>query len=177
MPAPSRRRQRPRLRALPGPGSITSKCPPPPSGYGALSEIVEYYSQLRLIELLLCSIREGGLHPISETMRRLHPRGPLKSRRHRRCRGRNARPDCVLKRTPEGYRCVTQEEAAGAIQALATDRADDPDWLFRQCHRIVKALADQNIALAQIYGMGIPIIELDKGDESGWAALRLRTKW
>lgn len=45
---------------------------------------------------------------------------------------------------------------------LLSGRTDDPDWLFRQCHRIAKALTDRNITLAQIYGMGIPIIDLDR---------------
>jgi len=95
-------------------------------------------------------------------MRRSHPRGPSSRGVTVDIDGAMLGPDCVLiQRTPEGYRCVTQDEAA-AIQALVVARVDDPDWLFRQCHRITKALADQNIALAQIYGMGIPIPELDR---------------
>ena len=72
-------------------------------------------------------------------------------------------PECVLiRRTPSGYRCVSKDEAA-TLQALAIDRKDDPDWLFRQCHRIVKALSGGNFVLAQIYGLNIPVIELDPG--------------
>src|SRR5260370_11125472 len=96
-------------------------------------------------------------------MRRLHPRGPSSRGMTVDVEGAMLGPDCVLvRRTPEGYRCATPEEAAG-IQALLGGRVDDRDWLFRQCRRIAKALADRNIALAQIYGMGIPIIELDGG--------------
>lgn len=70
-------------------------------------------------------------------------------------------PDYVLvHRAEEGYRCLSQDEAA-TVQALLIGRADDPNWLFRQCHRIASALAEHNIALAQIYGVSIPIIELD----------------
>jgi len=57
---------------------------------------------------------------------------------------------------------VSKDEAA-TLQALAIDRKDDPDWLFRQCHRIVKALSGGNFVLAQIYGLNIPVIELDPG--------------
>jgi hypothetical protein len=94
-------------------------------------------------------------------MRRLHPRGPTNRGVTVDIEGAMLGPDCVLvQRTTDGYRCLAQEDAA-AIQALVFDRADDPDWLFRQCRRIAKALVDREMALAQIYGMGIPIIELD----------------
>jgi hypothetical protein len=40
-------------------------------------------------------------------------------------------------------------------------RIGDRDWLFRQCRRIAEALDKGEIALAQIYGLYIPISELD----------------
>jgi hypothetical protein len=75
-------------------------------------------------------------------------------------RGAMLGPDCALvRRTPDGYRCLGRDEAA-ALQALLF--ADgDPDWLFRQCRCIAKALAENNLALAQIYALYIPIEDLD----------------
>lgn len=94
-------------------------------------------------------------------MRRLHPRGPSSRGIAVDAEGATLGPDCVLvRRTSDGYRCVSQDEAAG-IQALLNDREDDPDRLFRQCRGITKALSERNIALAQIHGLAIPIVELD----------------
>lgn len=101
------------------------------------------------------------MHPDFGAMRRLHERGPSSRGVAVDMNGATLGPNCVLVRlTAEGYRCVSRDEAA-TIQALVIDREDDPDWLFRQCHRIATALTEQNVALAQIYGMGIPIIELE----------------
>jgi hypothetical protein len=72
-------------------------------------------------------------------------------------------PDCVLvRRTARGYRCTARHEAA-AIQSFLRLAAKDPDWLFRQCCRIAKALADEQTAIAQIYGLLIPTGGLDEG--------------
>ena len=65
-----------------------------------------------------------------------------------------------MRRTPKGYRCLAQDEAR-SIQAILIGRKDDPNWLFQQCCRIAKALSERNVALAQIYGIGIPVVELD----------------
>jgi len=48
-------------------------------------------------------------------------------------------------------------------KASSVHGAEDPDWLFRQCCRIAKALADGHIALAQVYGLSIPTDGLDDG--------------
>jgi hypothetical protein len=40
-------------------------------------------------------------------------------------------------------------------------RGSDEDWLFHQCQRITDALNKGEVALAQIYGLRIPIVELD----------------
>src|SRR5262249_7365668 len=86
-------------------------------------------------------------------MRRLRPRGPSSRGIAIDVEGAMLGPDCFLvRRTPEGYRCVSQDEAA-AIQALIVDRTDDPDWLFRQCRRIAKALSEGEVALAQLYAI------------------------
>jgi hypothetical protein len=58
------------------------------------------------------------------------------------------------------FRCLAPDEAA-AIQGAALGRGDDPDWLFEQSRRIAEALAKGEIALAQIYGLRIPLDELD----------------
>jgi hypothetical protein len=70
-------------------------------------------------------------------------------------------PQCLLvRRAPEGYCCLGPAEAATIQQALFAD-ARDPDWLFRHCMRIAAALTRREIALAQIYGLQIPLPDLD----------------
>jgi hypothetical protein len=70
-------------------------------------------------------------------------------------------PDCALvRRTPEGYRCIDNEDAAALQDCLSGDRRDS-DWLFRQCRRIAKALDNNDVALAQILGIYLPVNELD----------------
>jgi len=69
---------------------------------------------------------------------------------------------CVLvRRTTNGYRCVSREEAS-AIQYVFLGDMDDPDWLYGQCCRMAKALDDGQLALAQIYGIRIPVRELSE---------------
>jgi hypothetical protein len=70
-------------------------------------------------------------------------------------------PECLLvRRMPEGYRCLDPTEATVVQKALFAD-SRDPDWLFRHCARIAAALARGEIALAQIYGLQIPLPDLD----------------
>jgi len=96
-----------------------------------------------------------------ETMRRLHPRGAAARGICVDAEGATFGPACILVRpTAQGYRCVAPEEAR-AIQAIALPISSDPDWLFDQCRRIRDALQKGEIALAQIYGLQIPIGELD----------------
>jgi hypothetical protein len=72
-------------------------------------------------------------------------------------------PDCVLvHRTSQGYRCTGRAEAA-IIQSFLRHAPEDPDWRFRQCCRIAKALADGHMALAQIHALFIPTDGLDDG--------------
>jgi len=69
--------------------------------------------------------------------------------------------DCVLvDRTPAGYRTIERDNA-GALQKCFLTERDDPDWLFQQCQRIAAALNKGEVALAQIYGLRIPISALD----------------
>lgn len=93
------------------------------------------------------------MRPIVAKVRGLDLRGPRSRRVVVDSEGAMLGPDCVLvRRTPEDYRCATRDEAA-AMQRLLGHRSEDPDWLFRQCCRIAKALAEGHIALAQVYGL------------------------
>lgn len=70
-------------------------------------------------------------------------------------------PDCILvERIQKGYRVVPRSVARDA-QDLCLKHADDPDWLYQQSQRIAAALNRGEIALAQIYGLHIPIGVLD----------------
>lgn len=72
-------------------------------------------------------------------------------------------PECVLvRRVSEGYRCLSPAEAA-VIQGLLFGGSEDPGWLFRQCTRIAHALARGDIVMAQLYGLQIPLPDLDDG--------------
>jgi hypothetical protein len=94
-------------------------------------------------------------------MRRLHPRGAASRGIVVDSEGVTLGPDCVLvRRTAAGYRCLSRNEAAALQRALFSQ--DDPDWLFRQCRRIARTLDGGKIALAQIYGLHIPIGDLDE---------------
>jgi hypothetical protein len=93
-------------------------------------------------------------------MRRLHPRGTASTGITVDPDGAMLGPDCVLvRRTADGYRCVSRGEA-GALQEFLFGDGMESGWLFGQCRRIVKALDSQEIALAQIFGLRIPIDEL-----------------
>jgi hypothetical protein len=70
-------------------------------------------------------------------------------------------PDCVLvRRTPGGFRAIARGDAV-ALQKCVLGAGSDEDWLFHQCQRITEALNKGEVALAQIYGLRIPIGELD----------------
>jgi hypothetical protein len=70
-------------------------------------------------------------------------------------------PDCVLvHRTPAGFHAI-DHEAAVAVQKSVLGGKVDQDWLFRQCRRIADALNKGEIALAQIYGLRIPVGRLE----------------
>ena len=95
-----------------------------------------------------------------EVMRRLHPRGTASTGITVDPDGAILGPDCILVRsTTEGYRCISRGEAAALQEFLFADGAE-PDWLFGQCCRIAKALDRQEIALAQIFGLRIPVEDL-----------------
>lgn len=94
-------------------------------------------------------------------MRRLHPRGAVGSGICVDVEGVTIGPDCVLvRRTSHGYNSIDREDAS-ALQKCLFDAMSDQDWLFRQCKRIADALNQGEVALAQIFGLHIPIDELD----------------
>jgi hypothetical protein len=101
---------------------------------------------------------------------RLHPRGAASRGIVANAEGAALGPDCVLvRRTPDGYRCLDRGEAA-ALQTLLLVKGD-PDWLFRQCRCIAAALAEGNLTLAQIYALYIPVDDLDDHDLMRLAAV------
>jgi hypothetical protein len=96
-----------------------------------------------------------------ENMRRLHPRGAANRGICVDAQGAMLGPDCVLVRsTPAGFRAI-QYDAALVVQKCVCAANADRDWLFRQCQRIADALDKGEVALAQIYGLRIPVGELD----------------
>ena len=100
---------------------------------------------------------------MSENMRRLHPRGATNRGICVDANGAMLGPDCILvHRTAQGFRCVDRGEAAALQDALLAEGLES-DWLFGQCRRIAKALDAGETALAQIFGLRIPVDDLDRG--------------
>jgi hypothetical protein len=94
-------------------------------------------------------------------MRRLHSRGAANRGICVDAEGAMLGPDCVLvRRTSRGFRSIKREHAA-ALQKCALAEGPDRDLLFRQSQRITEALDKGELALAQIYGLHIPVIDLD----------------
>ena len=94
-------------------------------------------------------------------MRRLHPRGAANRGISVDADGAMLGPACVLvRRTSHGFRGIERGQASALQKCVfAADR--EPDWLFRQSQRIAEALDKGELALAQIHGLHIPIIEFD----------------
>jgi hypothetical protein len=97
-----------------------------------------------------------------QVMRRLHPRGTASTGITVDPDGAMLGPDCILvRRAADGYRCVSRGEA-GALQEFLFGDGMGSGWFFGQCRRIAKALDSQEIALAQIFGLRIPLDALDR---------------
>jgi hypothetical protein len=95
-------------------------------------------------------------------MRRLHPRGPANRGICVDADGAMLGPECILvRRTPRGYRGIERPDAS-ALQKCVILGSHDDDWLFSQAQRIAEALDKGEIALAQIYGLRIPVGNLDE---------------
>jgi hypothetical protein len=97
-----------------------------------------------------------------DIMHRLHARGATNRGICVDAQGAMLGPECILvRRTSMGFCSLARNDAATLQQyTLGADR--DEDWLFRQSQRIADALNRGEIALAQIYGLHIPIGELDE---------------
>jgi hypothetical protein len=94
-------------------------------------------------------------------MRRLWPRGPGNCGVCVDAAGAMLGPDCPLvRRTAAGF-CSLGLAEAWAFQAVALPPGHAEDWLFEQSRRIADALSRGEVALAQIYGLYIPVGELD----------------
>jgi hypothetical protein len=101
---------------------------------------------------------------VYEKMRRLDSRGPASRGVVVDTEGAMLGPDCVLvRRTAAGYRCLHPVEAAAIQKAVFETQRDEPDRLFVLSQGIAKALNRGELALAQIYGLRIPIAGLDSG--------------
>jgi hypothetical protein len=107
-----------------------------------------------------------------DDMRRLHPRGAANRGICLDAEGAMLGPDCVLvRRTPSGFYTIDRDDAS-ALQKCVLDADRNDDWLFQQCRRIAEALDKGEIALAQIYGLHIPINDLDDRQLNRLAATR-----
>jgi hypothetical protein len=96
-----------------------------------------------------------------DNMRRIHPRNAANRGVCVDAEGAMLGPDCVLvHRVATGFRELEREEAA-TVQRVVLNDGLGPDWLFDQSRRIAQALSSGQIALAQIYGLYIPINGLD----------------
>lgn len=96
-----------------------------------------------------------------ESMRRLHPRGAANRGICVDAEGATLGPDCTLVcRDSSGYPTVDRDTASD-LQKCVLDIDRDRDWLFQQCRRIADALNKGEVALAQVYGLHIPIGDLD----------------
>jgi hypothetical protein len=97
-----------------------------------------------------------------EVMRRLHSRDTASTGITVDPDGAMLGLDCIfVRRTADGYRCVSHGEA-GALQEFLFGDDMEPGWFFEQCRHITKALDNQEIALAQIFGLRIPLDGLDR---------------
>src|SRR5579863_6900472 len=127
----------------------------------------------------ICSLSAGLVSrppPVLETMWRLQPRGAANRGVAVDADGAMLGPDCALvQRTASGYRAVRREPMRGVQRILRLDK-DDPNWLYQQSQRIADALDRGEIALAQIYGLRIPVRDLDGGQLKQLAVLARLTK-
>jgi hypothetical protein len=110
------------------------------------------------------------------TPRRLHQRGRDSCGITVDPDGATVGPDYPLVlRTQAGFRPIARAEAR-ALQAAVLVPGYPVDWLFEQCRRIADALSRGELALAQIYGLYIPICEFDEAAPDRPAAAARATK-
>src|SRR5580658_3606772 len=96
-----------------------------------------------------------------DNMRRLYPSGAANRGVCVDTDGATLGPECVLvRRTISGFHGIERDDAS-TLQKCLFGADQDQDWLFRQCQRIADAVGRGEIALAQIYGLHLPIGDLD----------------
>ncbi len=106
-----------------------------------------------------------------QTMRRLYPRGAANRGVCVDADGATLGPDWALvERTLAGYEVTPRTASRDVQKVLLLDRPE-PDWLYQQGQRIADALNRGEIALAQIYGLRIPIGDIDQRQLKQLAAL------
>src|SRR6202012_4817903 len=119
----------------------------------------------------LCSkcllLDQFSLRLMLDTKRRLYPRGLANRGVCVDAEGATLGPECTLvARTEWGFQPIEREQAS-ALQKCVLGATFDREWLFRQCGRISDALNKGELALAQIYGLHIPVEHLDD-DQNLW---------
>jgi hypothetical protein len=109
-------------------------------------------------------------------MYRLHPRGAANRGVCVDADGAILGPDwSLVKRTSAGYRVAPRDAARDIQKVLLIDR-ESPDWLYAQGQRIADALSRGEVALAQIYGLRIPIGYIDQRQLERLAAIATLAK-
>lgn len=95
-------------------------------------------------------------------MRRLYPRGAANRGVCVDANGAMLGPNWLfVERTAAGYRTAPRIASRDVQKVLLIDQ-QKPDWLYEQGRRIADALNRGEIALAQIYGLRIPIGDIDQ---------------
>jgi hypothetical protein len=98
---------------------------------------------------------------VFEAMLKLHQRGAASRGVCVDVDGAMLGPNTVLvERVGTVFRCASRE-AMHKIQNVVLSASGNPDWLFEQGQRIADALGRGEVALAQIYGLRIPVRQLD----------------
>jgi hypothetical protein len=114
--------------------------------------------------------------PVLEPMWRLQPRGAANRGVAVDADGAMLGPDCPLvQRTASRYHALGRQLMRDMQRIVRLDK-DDPNWLYQQSQRIADALDRGEIALAQIYGLRIPVRDLDGRQLKQLAAVALLTK-
>lgn len=94
-------------------------------------------------------------------MRRLYPRGAANRGVCVDADGAMLGPNWLfVERKTSGYQTAPRIASRDVQKALLVDQRE-PDWLYEQGRRIADALNRGEIALAQIYGLRIPIDAID----------------
>ncbi|MBV8779235.1 MAG: hypothetical protein JO258_18725, partial [Alphaproteobacteria bacterium] len=107
-----------------------------------------------------------------QTMHQLYPRGAANRGICVDAEGAMLGPMVLVSRTGRSFRAIDRDKAF-MLQKCLPHFDRDRDWLFHQCQRIATALDRGEIALAQIFGLRIPVGELDDPELKRIAAARV----